>query len=70
MMFFQQRKRLVFDLQKIQVFKLLDIKPILAPHYERLFIYKIYFKVKLYMENKVNYFLEYDSANILQQKCF
>ena len=69
-MFFQERRRYVYDLQQIQVFKLQEIKPILVPQYEELTADKIYPKVKGYIENLADYFPEYDFTYIPPRKCF
>ena len=69
-MFFPERRRKVFDLQQIQVFKLQEIKPIIASLYKELTADKIYPKVKGDIENLADYFPEYDSTYIPNRKCF
>ena len=52
------------------MFKLQDIKPILAPQYEELTADKIYSKVKGYIDNFSDYFPDYDESYIPPRKYF
>ena len=50
------------------MFKLQDIKPILVLQYEELTADKMYPKVKGYIENFADYFLDYDESYIPPRK--
>ena len=52
------------------MFKLQDIKPILAPQYEELTSDKMYSKVKGYINNSSDYIPDYDESYITPRKCF
>ena len=47
-----------------------DIKPILAPQYEKLSADKMYSKVKGYIDNFADYFPDYDESYIPPRKYF